>query len=162
MKRKIILLLLAALPFLPARVHAHTEVVGKIVFKNFENELYATAILDKRLLTVALMNEGECAPKDMLKVCATRYVQAHIKFIVNCEEVDYKQLSVDVQQTAVVISYQVEADAKAVETISVSSSYMLKYNDHAMMQVHFAIGEEDRVFNLHADRQKIEATFNKA
>ena len=148
------------LPFAPRSLTAHTEIAGRLIFENFENELYVRAELDKRLLTVALMYEGDCPPREMLAVCGDQYLREHLKITVNCTETDLEKLSMEIQHRHVIFSYKVLHPNEQLRSIGVSSSYLLKYNDHAIVRTHFDIDLHTKSYDLNASRQSIEATFN--
>ena len=160
MNKTAFLLLILIWALAPTISFAHSEVVGEIVFENFKNELYATARLDKRFLTGALMAEGDCAPRDMMSVCGDQYVRENISLYVNGKPVTFEKELMEIQKGYVIITYKVISPDEKITNIKVDSSYMFKYNDHAILRISFSIDNINTSYNIKTSRRQIEAFFN--
>lgn len=158
MKRFPVFILLFCLTTLP-RASAHSEMAGKVTLEHHQGTLYAEVILDKRMLTTALMHEGDCPPADMLKVCGAQYFQKHVALKINHEETQWTEPSYEIQQKNIVFRYELKAPG-AIQNIAIISDYMLAYNDHAILRAALQIGDKTRSFDLKAHRQSVSAKFN--
>ncbi|WP_406659438.1 hypothetical protein [Marinoscillum sp.] len=151
--------LLGLLLILQTPSSAHSEMAGQLTFENFRNELYVKSIIDKRMLSLALMQEADCTPDQMISICGDAYLQAHIQITVNCQPVTYEKLSVTLEKNTVVYAYRMIKADEPIASIGVSSDLILKYNDHAFVRTQFAIDDVTKSFDLKASRKTIEASF---
>lgn len=146
------LILWVGLWFSPTPVHSN--VVGQIHVDNFGDELFFVATMDKRPLTIALMNEGDCSPKDMLNVCGDEYFQSHIQFFLNGEKLVLQLQRMDMEKEHVIFNYYVPAVA-SMEKIQVKSDYMLAYHDQSEVKVLFTIDQLSKKYTLSQARTEL-------
>ncbi len=138
---------------------AHIEILAQLSIVNYNDELYVKAVLDKKNLVFALKEEGDCSPQMMLKECGDNFFKTYIKTKVNNEEVTLERTAFEIKQKQVVFNYKVKTHAK-INSISLESDYMLKYNSHGGINVFFEIDEHRSSYTMTAIRKKITANFN--
>ncbi|MEO9476800.1 MAG: hypothetical protein ABJG41_14755 [Cyclobacteriaceae bacterium] len=138
----------------PSESIIHTNVVGELRLDNFQNEVFLEAILDKRYLTVALKNEGDCTPSEMLTVCGSKYFMEHTNVAVNETEVAPVQQSVEVQRDFVVFRYSL-GDQGEVNQVTLQSDYMTEYFDHSEINVSVDIYELSRTYRITEKRSSV-------
>ncbi len=138
---------------------AHSEMAGQLIFENFKNELYVKSIIDKRMLSLALMQEADCTPDQMISICGDEYLQEHIQITVNCQQVTYEKVSVTLEKNAVVYTYRMIKADEPIASVSVTSDFLLRYNEHAFVRTQFAIDNISKSFDLKASKKTIEANF---
>jgi hypothetical protein len=135
-------------------VEMHSNVVGQIQVDNFGNELFLVATMDKRPLTVALMNEGDCAPQDMLRVCGNEYLQEHIQFFVNGEKVRPELQRMDMEKEHLVFNYYIPSIG-TLENLKVISDYMISYHDLSEVKFNLTIQQLSKQFTLSQNKKEI-------
>ncbi|OJJ20269.1 hypothetical protein BKI52_17535 [marine bacterium AO1-C] len=141
-------------------ISVHDEVVGNLVFKHQNNKLVITATLNKRLLVLALQKEGKCPPKHMMTNCATQYIQQNIQIWVNGQEIAYQKVDQQFQKHAMVYTFEAPF-ANPIKNIQIDSSYLLKYNSHAIVKSLFLLHQQNRTFSLSHRRRRIQVTYSK-
>ncbi|MEP0365532.1 MAG: hypothetical protein ABJN36_08620 [Cyclobacteriaceae bacterium] len=140
--------------FAPPESVVHTNVVGELRLDNFKNEVFLEAILDKRYLTVALKNEGDCTPDEMLTVCGSKYLMEHTNIAVNEAEVEPIQQSVEVQRDFVVFKYSL-GDQGTINQVTLQSDYMTDYFDHSEINVSVEIYQLSRTYRITEERSSV-------
>lgn len=155
MKKNLALCVFGLMFLLPGNSHAHTNTVGQLTLENFKNELYITASMDKRFLTLALMNEGDCSPKEMLSKCGDEYLKDHIQLIINGDGECLTFSAFNVQKDYVTFNYVVVIDEKNIEYIDLQSDYMLDYHEHSVLKVSINVKGHNKSYNMKSSRQKI-------
>lgn len=137
---------------------AHTEIFAHLSYTNYNNELFIRATLDKEPLVHALKKEGDCSAKTMLKECGDKFLKTYIKTKVNNKLVDLHRVGFEIEKDQIIFSYEVKNTSK-IESISVESEYMLKYNPHGGIKVFFEINEHKSSYTMTERRKKITANF---
>jgi hypothetical protein len=155
MRRHFLFCLLLLLIMSSYKVYAHNTMVGKIIIEDFGEELLINAVMEKKYLTEVLTKETDCSPKEMLLHCGDAYLQRHIQFLVNGNNECLTFQSMEIQQDRVLFKYSIAAEHSKIESIGVSSDYMLSYEAHAMLKVEVNVGSFARSYNMKESRQKI-------
>ena len=137
----------------------HTEIVADFYFETHDDGLYVLAVLEKHHLTLALQSEGICAPQDMLAVCGDQYVKDNFQLTINGKAMTMDKEGMDVKREQIIYSYKVKEGPMKIEELSVNSTYMLKYNEHAFTRVAININDQQVQYNLRASRQTLTASF---
>ena len=151
--KKIFVLFLFCFVQIP-HLKAHFEVVATLEFIHDNNTLYVKATLEKKHLTYALSKEGDCAPKDMMSVCAEKYLLDHIQMKLNGKEIALVKEGLQLQKGYVILTYRVE-NVQTVENIDIESDYMLAYNSHSITKYVVKLGEKIRYFSTKDKLRKI-------
>ena len=146
----ILLLFFSQIPWL----EAHQETVATLAVFHQEGKLYITATLDKKHLSLALMAEGECALKDMMNVCASKYMTTHIGLSVNGKKMTLQKQGIQLQRDVVIITYRVNEVAN-IQQMEIESDYMLAYNPHSITKYVVHLGEQTRYFSTKESLQKL-------
>lgn len=139
------------------QVNAHSETVANLSIEHAEDGLTIIAALEKRHLTYALKKEAKCSPKDMLRVCANKYVAENIKVSINGKSVILTKVSQELTKNNVVITYKVKFE-ETIKNIVIKSDYMIKYNDHSKVKIVSKLTSENLLYSLSATRKKITIT----
>lgn len=137
----------------------HSETVAELTLSQHGKMLTIDARFDKQHLAVALSQEGECQPQEMLEVCGNQYIHEHIKIKVNGQEVNYLKTLLQLQQNAVVMRFRASLPDVPIKTVVVQSDYMLQYNEHAVVRLTVDLNDKTTYYSLHKDVQKITASF---
>lgn len=159
MQHKITILFLF-LFLISQKTMAHTEEVGQLKIDNFENQLFVTATLDKRALSYALMNEGDCSPKDMLSECGNDYFLSHVTIKVNGVLVSLGEISMILEKASVTFQYQLDGVFDNIQSIEVESDYMLQYAEHARLRVFLDVADFQKNYSMDQNRKKINIQTN--
>ncbi|EAY23889.1 DUF6702 family protein [Microscilla marina] len=138
----------------------HDEVVGKLVFEQRNNTLYITATFDKRLLALALKKEAKCSPQDMMNSCADEYIRQNIKIRINNQALPYHKTGQKFQKRHMVYAFEASF-ADNIQEIQVTSTYLLKYNTHAIVKALFLLNQRNRSFSLNHRRKSIQVSYSK-
>ncbi len=146
------LLLLSCI--LPHKTKAHSEIVANIMVAYAEEGLVLTASLEKKHLAFALKKEAKCQPKDMLRICASEYVQQHIKVAINDEVIELKKLDQQLTKSSLIITYLIKCGAP-IQSVNIQSDYMIQYNDHSKVKVISRLAEKDKSYSLSVKRKEI-------
>lgn len=146
---KVLLLLL--FPWQPP----HSNVVGELRISNFENEIFVEAIMDKRYLTIALMNEADCERQDMMSVCGSEYILSSIDFKVNEQAIPLEKQAMEIQKDFVVYRYYAGKMTSGITDIYVASDYMLDYHEHSILNVIMEVHDETKNYSLHAKNKSL-------
>lgn len=134
---------------------AHDHTTAEFHFQVVEGKVYVKAFLLKEHITRVLMLEGDCPPRDMIKVCGDEYLQEHFRCKVNGVSVGLKQLAVTLEKSYIIIDYELDATFKSVDEIQVENSYMLLYDDHAVCRIKFSIDDVTKQYITRQSRQTI-------
>lgn len=138
----------------------HNEVVGTFLFEQFSDDLLLlTAMVEKKHFTNALKKEGDCAPKDMMRVCGNKYLLENFEVSINSQEVQLKEESLSIEKDYVVMTYTIAIPKTTIKDIKVTSDYMFKYNAHSISKVVFELSGRPRVFNIKNKKRAIIAKF---
>lgn len=142
--------------YLPAI--AHNEMVAEFIFQSNGHDLFITANLEKRHLTLALKSEGDCTAEEMMKVCGNEYVNQHFTVFLNhatCKLVDE---GLNIGKDYVTYNYFIDLQGEDICQVRVDSDYMLQYNDHGITRVAFALTGFNKIYSLSKDRRSITAS----
>lgn len=153
MKSTYLLIFLLTIGFVQ-QANAHSEIVAKLIIEHAENGLTITASFEKGNLAHALKKEAECVPKDMLNICAHQYIQEHIQFLVNGKKMKLTKLDQQLTKNSVLVSYRISFEAP-IKKLSIVSDYLLKYNDHAKLNVVSKLSHNKILYSLSARRKMI-------
>lgn len=135
----------------------HSEVVGEVRIDNFKNELFVEVILDKRMLSTALIMEADCAPQEMLSLCGSEYFQNHTQLRVNSLPVTMQRPEMEVFKTQVLYRYYVGDFNQPFTTLEVESDYLFDYHEHSIIKVKVGVNDAAKSYNLSKQRTKIQA-----
>jgi hypothetical protein len=135
-------------------VQAHFETVATLEFTHHDGKFYVKASLEKRQLAVALAHEADCVPKDMMNICAERYLRDHIKLKLNGKSFHLVQEGLQLQKGYLILTYRVD-NIQSVESIDIDSDYMLDYDSHAITKYVLQIDENIRYFSTKNQLRKI-------
>lgn len=153
LKRTTVFIILMTIGF-SNQANAHIETVANLEIEHAEDGLTITARLEKDYLAYALKKEAKCQPKDMMRICADKYVKDNIKVFINGKSVAITKLSQRFTKSSLVITYKVTYK-KTIEKVMVKSNYMIKYNDHAKVRVISRLKTENKIYSLTAKRKQI-------
>ncbi len=142
-------------PIIEKRIH--NEVVAELRINNFKNELYVEVVVDKRMLTTALIMEADCTPSDMVKVCGGQYIKDHIWVSVNGQPVEFEQQSTQLYKTQVLYNFYLGDLGEDLKNIEVETDYMFKYHEHSIIKVKMSIEDTIKSYNLTANKRRIES-----
>ena len=133
---------------------AHIETVANLEIEHAKDGLTITARLGKDYLTYALKKEAKCQPKDMLRVCANKYVKDNIKVFINGKSVAITKISQQLTKNNLIITYKIRFK-ETIEKVAIKSNYMIKYNDHSKVRVISRLKAENKIYSLTAKRKQI-------
>lgn len=153
-----ICLIISFLIYAGFRSPDHVEVVGNFEIIHYENEISVKAYLEKHHLTLALQSEGNCEPRDMLKVCGDQYLQSHFEMILNGKTAILEAKGMTIERDFIIYQFTCEAPEK-IEKIRINSTYMQSYNPHALVRIGFNVHEQERMFQIKLPRKSILAKF---
>ena len=139
---------------------AHNEILGELTFSNYQGELYVRANLEKKHFIHVLKSEGDCPSEKMISECGERYINQSIQVKVNNEDAVLKRKSLEVGKDYIVWLFQIGESYKVLNSLSVNSIYMLKYNDHGILHVKIVINEFSASYNMSAKRKSINVNLN--
>lgn len=138
----------------------HREIVGVFVFEQYSEELLLlTATIEKEHFVHALKKEGTCELKDMIRVCGNKYLLENFEVMINDQEVQLSQESLNIEKEAIILTYTIPIAKDNVKQIKISSDYMFEYNDHAMLKVIFELNGRTRNFRIKNTNRAITAKF---
>lgn len=135
----------------------HSEVVAEVRFSNFENELFLEVVLDKRMLSTALIVEADCQPEEMLSVCGSDYFENHLHLKVNSNPVSIQEPEMELFKSQVMYRYYLGDLGQPVEKLEVESDYLFDYHEHSILKVKVGIYDTWKSYNLTDQRRKIQA-----
>ena len=150
--------LLAGALMLLSSATLHNESVGEITFEQYENEVYARAILDKRYLAMALKQEADCPAATMLSHCAPAYVQDHVNVVVNGTKVGLTKVQQELTQRHLILTWKLNSN-EPVESLNVNSTYMLSVSDHATLSVNCFLNERELYYTMSARKPAINVAY---
>jgi outer membrane protein assembly factor BamA len=136
------------------QANAHIETIANLEIEHAEDGLTITARLEKHQLTYALKKEAKCHPKDMMRVCANKYVKDNIKVLINGKSVAITKVSQQLTKHNLTITYKV-IFKETIKKVAIKSDYMIKYNNHSKVRVISRLKAENKIYNLTAKRKQI-------
>lgn len=130
----------------------HSNVVADLHLDNFNNELFLEASLDKRMLSVALMSEGDCTPREMLSECGSEYLIDHFHIKVNGQAIAVDQQAMELTKDKVVFRYYLGDMHQKITLVEASSDYLIAYHEHSELKLNISIYDTFRQYSLNAKR----------
>lgn len=138
----------------------HNELVGTFVFEKYADDLLLlTATVEKKQFVNVLKKEGSCELKDMMRVCGNQYLIQNFNVIINNQTVSLKEESLSIEKDFITLTYTIPISQQAIKQIKVTSDYMFKYNDHALLKVIFDMTGRPRIYNIKNKKRAIIAKF---
>lgn len=138
----------------------HNEIVGTFAFEQLSDEyLLLNTKVEKKHFVHALKKEGECSSKDMMRICGNKYVEENFQVEVNGRKMILNQEDIIIEKDFVILTYTIKLLHPEIEKIKVTSDYMFKYNDHAILKVIFDLDEKRRSFSIKNRKRSIIAKF---
>lgn len=141
--------------------HAHTELLASLEFSEYEGSLYMRASLSKNSLIKVLKAEGDCLLEEMIEKCGSEYFLDQVQVRVNGQPVKFKKEEYKLEQNFVEFGFRCESIIDRFETIQLNSTYLLAYNDHAILNAVFKIGDHSSSYNLNHKRREILVKLNE-
>ena len=135
----------------------HSNVVGELRIDNFKQEVYVEAVVDKHLLTLALIREADCPPDQVLETCGGQYVTDHLSLSVNGKQMRFRQTGFQIFKDQVLYRFFLGECEGSFESIEVESDYLLNYYEHSVLHVKVGVNDTSKSYSLTALRQKITA-----
>ena len=140
----------------------HNERVGEITFEQYQNQVYARAILDKRYLTLALKQEVDCPAAIMLSSCAPSFVQERMRVEVNGQSASLEKIDQELTQRHLIITWKLHSNDQQINSLELNSSYMLAYTDHATIGVNCFLNQQERYYTMSARKTAININWETA
>ena len=157
-RTSLLLFALAGAMMLLSSASLHNESVGEITFEQYENEVYARAILDKRYLAHALKQEADCPAATMLSHCAPAYVQERVNVLINGSKVALTKVQQELTQRHVILTWKLSSN-EPVQSLKVNSTYMLSVSDHATLTVNCFLNERELYYTMSARKPAINVAY---
>ena len=136
----------------------HNERVGEITFEEYNNEVYARAVLDKRYLVLALKQEADCPAAAMMANCAPNYVKDHLSVQLNGKPVDMRKIQQELTQRHLIITWKLN-NQEPVEQLRVNSTYMLALTNHATLGINCHLNQQERYYTMSARKSSINVSY---
>lgn len=127
---------------------AHNELLATFLVESYDGQVYVKAIVEKRHITAALEQEGDCQPADMMSKCGEEYITEHLQLSINGVTVSLAQLSMDIEQENVTYLFKVKGEFPQVKKVALVSDYMFDYNEHAILRAVIGLGDEPKSYTL--------------
>lgn len=136
----------------------HNEVVGELQIDQTGKTLTVIAVLEKRQLVKGLKQEVDCAPSEMMSLCAGQYFLQHLNLKADGKELKLAKVDQRLEQNSLVITYQISLE-ETIRNLDVMSTYMFHLNHHALLNLRLSIEGQTKNYQLNASKPSITANF---
>ncbi len=138
----------------------HSNLVGHVKIDNFKNELFVEASISKILLSHILKTQANCAPQEMLERCGNEYFIEHFKLVINGQAVSLTKQNMSLSKDYVLYNYYLGDLGSEVETIKLTSDFLLDDYEHSLLNVAVTINDFNKLYSLSAHRKEIQINFH--